>query len=180
MEWYENRDAAHHLEEAHQRNRILTAANTISDMFKAGVIASVSDMGCGDGGLIQHTKSLVPEIDMYGYDACPSNVTYAQNVRGVDVKLVDFSDESKIEYGDLSVYTEVLEHLEDPHGVVRNCPSKWILASSPWEETDQWHYEFHLWAWDGDGFAALIEQGGYTVKAHVIVDSAQIILGERV
>jgi hypothetical protein len=136
-----------------------------------------SDLGCGDGGLVEegHCKG----FHIWGYDMQPQNVLYAQESRGVDVRLTNFEKDADIKYGDCSIVTEVLEHVSDPHGLVKNLPSRVIVASSPvWETADN-HYEFHNWAWDEEGFRSLIESGGYEVVKHETVWLSQIILGVR-
>jgi hypothetical protein len=177
-EWYVDRIAAHHLEEEGHRDRLLTANLFVQSAILLNARPTVSDLGCGDGGLLSLFKD-DPGIKAWGYDMCPDNIDYAVNVRGVDARLTDFNDDASIEYGDISVMTEVLEHLEDPHSVVRNLPSKFIVASSPAWETDEYHYEFHLWAWDVDGYRELLEQGGYTVVHTEIIMGAQVVLAVR-
>jgi cysteinyl-tRNA synthetase len=73
----------------------------------------------------------------------------------------------------------VLEHLTDPHDAVRWIAddSRFIVASSPWDEGPWWHDECHAWAWDREGYRALIEQGGYRILNHENVGRFQIVLG---
>lgn len=175
-EWYEDIDSAHHLEEDHHRERIITAVDFIKNAILLGG-KSVVDLGCGDGGLLELLKQ--NNITAYGYDLMPKNIDYAKNVRGVDARYTDFNNDD-IEYADIAVMTEVLEHMEDPHSVVKNLPSKFIVASSPYNETNIHHYEFHLWAWDNAGYKTLIEQGGYKILDQKNVSGwSQIILGIR-
>jgi 2-polyprenyl-3-methyl-5-hydroxy-6-metoxy-1,4-benzoquinol methylase len=87
----------------------------------------------------------------------------------------------EVEWGELAVCTEMIEHLLEPHEFVRRVGqhSKVIVASSPFTETDQSHYEFHLWAWSIDGYRALIEQAGYHVVRHETTAMFQVIMGVR-
>lgn len=176
-EFYRDREAAHHMEQEGHNERLVRAiqyAVFARDEFDC---KTFSDLGCGDGGLIQKAKW--SGLDIWGYDMQPENAKYAQEVRKVDVRLTNFEKDSDIKYGDCTVITEVLEHVSDPHGLVRNLPSKVIVASSPFGETGNAHYEFHNWAWDQEGYAALIEQGGYEIIRHELVWLNQIILGIR-
>lgn len=169
--WYAKRERAPHLEQgAHQGRLHLTAA-----MIRAAQPATVVDLGAGDGGLL----SLIRDIPSWGYDLQPSNLDGAWD-RGVDVRYGDVVT-GNIDWAELAVATEMLEHLVDPHGFVKRIAehAKWIVASSPWTETDQSFYAYHCWAWDLDGYRALIEQAGFEVVRHEQADMFQVIMGVR-
>ena len=175
-EWYKDREAAHHLEEGGHNGRLLVAREFVNQAITLGA-KSVVDLGCGDGGLLQLIKDV--EIKSWGYDLQPKNVEHAVNVRGVDARYTNFNSD-EIEYGDIAIMTEVLEHMLDPHKVVRELPSKFLIASSPYTETDIYHYEFHIWAWDSEGYDALITQGGYKIVQKLFVDGwSQVVLAVR-
>jgi len=174
--FYADRIAAHHLEEYGHKDRLekaLEYAVHARDEFGCGTF---SDLGCGDGGWLQlaTTKGLTS----WGYDMQPSNIEYARYTRGVNAMYTNF-EAGTVVYGDCSIMTEVLEHVSDPHGIVRNLPSRVIIASSPFHETGEAHYEFHNWAWDEAGYADLITQGGDDIIRHENVWLNQIILGVR-
>lgn len=174
--WYEDREAAHHLEQLGHSSRLHTSAHYVEKAVDLGAQSAV-DLGCGDGGLLYLIKDL--GIPSWGYDLMPTNVEYGKNVRGVDVRYTDFNSDD-VEYGDIAIMTETLEHMIDPHKVVRDLPSQYLIASSPYNENDVNHYEFHLWAWDNEGYDALITQGGYKILRKQLVDSwSQVVLAVR-
>ena len=174
--WYEGRDAAHHLEESTHGQRLVHSAWFVKQAVEMGARTAV-DLGCGDGGLLQLLRDM--DIKSWGYDLMPKNIEFAVNNRGVDARYTDFNSDD-IEYGDVAIMTEVLEHMIDPHKIVRELPSKYLVASSPYTETDANHYEFHLWAWDKDGYDALIQQGGYTIVNKLYVSGwSQVVLAVR-
>jgi len=175
-EWYEDRDAAHHLEQPGHRERLLAAHQFVLDAIEMGA-ETVVDLGCGDGGMLSLLKE--SNIKSWGYDLAPNNIKHATEVRKVDARYTDFNNDSTIEYADIAIMTEVLEHLEDPHGVVRDLPSKYLIASSPYHETDKNYYEFHLWAWDVVGYNNLLEDNGYKVLKTELIDGSQVLLGVR-
>lgn len=186
-EWYEDREAAHHIDELGHRERLQEAAVLVaeavlymasSDHYIQGKGMTLSDLGAGDGGFLQFLKLGLPDLTTWGYDLSPANVHFA-GLRGVDVRLTDFASESEILYGDITVLTETLEHLEDPHGVLRSIPSKFIVASCPYTETDEQHYEFHLWAWDVEGFDRLFHDTGWRILKHYTEGMSQFVLAER-
>lgn len=176
-EWYEDREAAHHLEEYGHKERLQKAMDYTQLAWNWFGARSVVDLGCGDGGFL----SLCKQADMksWGYDIQPKNIEYARSARKVDARLTNFEDDATIAYGDLAVMTEVLEHLVDPHKTLRDLPSKLLIASSPYGETGDAHYEFHLWAFDFDGYKDLVTQAGYKVILHDVVWLNQIILAVR-
>ena len=180
--WYEGRARAPHLEEGAHRDRLVLAADVVRDAVDRFGVQSVVDLGCGDGGLLSLLQGLSFERDvpMWGYDLQRSNVTPAVLERDVDVRYGDVVA-GEVEWGDLAVTTEMLEHLLDPHEFVRRigARSRVIVASSPFTETGTSHYEFHTWAWDMPGYRALIEQAGYHVERHETTSMFQVLLAVK-
>lgn len=176
-EFYRDREAAHHAEQDGHRDRLMRAMDFALLAKESFDCHTFSDLGCGDGGLVQALTW--HKLNVWGYDMQPKNVEYARGVRKVDVRYTNFEKDDAVEYGDCSILTEVLEHVSDPHGLVKTLPSRVIIASSPVWETDESHYEFHNWAWDKEGYAELIKRGGYEIVRHEEVWLSQIILGVR-
>lgn len=175
-EWHETRESAHHLDETSHRERLFIASNLVRKAVGLGG-KSVVDLGCGDGGLLSLLKDL--DVPSWGYDLSPKTIEYATTVRGVDARYTDFVSDD-IEYGDIAIMTEVLEHMKDPHKVVRELPSEYLIASSPYNETPENHYEFHLWAWDKEGYDNLITQGGYRILDKFYATGwSQVVLAVR-
>lgn len=176
-EFYRDREAAHHMEQGGHRERLLKAlefAFVAKDHFYC---QTFSDLGCGDGGWVQTATQ--HGLTAWGYDMQPSNVEYGQNIRGADIRLTNFETDADIKYGDCVVITEVLEHVSDPHGILRDLPAEVVIASSPFHETADAHYEFHNWAWDEEGYAAMLVGAGFEVVRHENVWLNQVILGVR-
>lgn len=182
-EYHADRERAPHLEQPTHRPRLDLAAEMVHEAAhgcrQRGIEPKVSDLGCGDGGLLSLIKDSVPA---WGYDFAPNNQT-GWSERGVEVQFLDVFgvDRASVKLGSIAVTTEVLEHLADPHGVVQWLASevRFLVASSPWTETDQSHDACHVWAWDMAGYRALLEQAGFTVVRHEQAGQFQVILGER-
>jgi len=172
-EWYEGRDRAPHIDEVLHRPRIEMAAQFVRDALRMGRLETVVDLGAGDGGLL---SLLGDDVIAWGYDLQQTNVDGAVE-RGVDVLLGDVLTDD-IEWGDVAVATEMIEHLVDPHALVATvrANAKVIVASSPRTETGDAHYEFHTWAWDMAGYRALLEGAGWSVWAHEPCGMFQVIM----
>jgi hypothetical protein len=174
-EFHADRERAPHLEQAGHRNRLLTAARLIEEAAQ-DFPDSLSDLGCGDGGLLSIVQEFFGEA--WGYDFTPANQA-AWPERGVTGYPLDVfgRDRDSARLGSVVVATEVLEHLADPHGAVRWIyeSASVLVCSSPRNETDMCHDECHAWAWDMEGYAALITQAGFTVAEHIPVGPFQVI-----
>lgn len=181
-EFYEGRARAPHLEEGAHRDRLLLAADMVRDAVDRFGVRSVVDLGCGDGGLLSllQETSFERDVPMWGYDLQRTNVNPAVLERGVDVRYGDAVN-GEVEWADLAVCTEFLEHLLSPHEFVRRigAHSRVIVASSPFTETDQSHYEFHTWAFDMAGYRALVEQAGFHIERHETTAMFQVLMAVK-
>lgn len=138
-------------------------ANLVRRFVHSHPVASVVDLGCGDGSLLNLLRDL--PVAMWGYDAGVENIEQA-GWANLDVRRADFHADP-VEYGELIVASEVVEHLLDPHKFIAGLPGERLVVSSPSAETDEWHYEHHAWAWDLDGYAQLVRDAGWTVVEQV-------------
>lgn len=167
------RARAPHLEQPGHQPRLLRTAELIEQLQPSSIV----DLGCGDGGLLSLLRDTIPS---WGYDFQPSNEP-AWRERRVDATLRDvFNTRDTIEWGELAVLTEVLEHLVDPHGTVRWVAAhvRYVIASSPHGETPDDHDENHAWAWDRDGYVRLFDPY-LEVLRHEVIDQTQIYVGQR-
>jgi 2-polyprenyl-3-methyl-5-hydroxy-6-metoxy-1,4-benzoquinol methylase len=179
-EFHRDRERAPHLEQSAHVARLYAAAEFVR---KVGKGLTVSDLGCGDGGLL---SLIMGDVHFaWGYDFQPSNAEgWAQ--RGVNASQLDVfnGDWDEVAFGNVVIMTEVLEHLADPHGILRRLHAEQnvnhIVASSPRNETPESHSPEHAWAWDPAGYAKLFEDTGWHVTQHAIPDHYfQVILAER-
>jgi 2-polyprenyl-3-methyl-5-hydroxy-6-metoxy-1,4-benzoquinol methylase len=176
--WYEGRERAPHVDQEAHRGRLVLAADMVRDAIDQYGVRSVVDLGCGDGGLLSLLQpySFEHDVPMWGYDLQRSNVNPAVLERGVDVRYGD-AVHGQVEWGELAVCTEFLEHLVTPHEFLAwvRSHARVIVASSPFTETGQSHYEFHTWAWDMPGYRALVEHAGFEVVRHETTSMFQVI-----
>jgi 2-polyprenyl-3-methyl-5-hydroxy-6-metoxy-1,4-benzoquinol methylase len=179
-EWYAGRDRAPHVDEAVHRGRLDIAARMVGHAAHELGLSTVVDLGCGDGGLLWLLDKVRPPLDAWGYDLQQSNVRPAVAERGVDVRYGDVVA-GEVEWGEIAVATEMLEHLVNPHAFVRRIAehSRVLVASSPHTERPGNAYEFHTWAFDLEGYHELLEQAGFEVVAHETTGMFQVITGVR-
>lgn len=191
FEFHEHRERAPHLEQFNHRPRlefardlVVDAANKLcNDGWKT---VTVSDLGCGDGGLLQLIRQEW-RVRSWGYDFQPSNIE-GWRQRGVEATALDVFNgddhpvHAAVELGDVVVMTEVLEHLRDPHTVVKwladvgrgNGRPSYLVCSSPWTENQESHDECHAWAWDQQGYREMLTNAGWTVIATKVTGMFQV------
>jgi Methyltransferase domain len=124
-------------------------------------VVTVIDLGCGDGSLLSRV-TLPPFVRAWGYELGSGDVAYART-HGRDVRQADILNDP-VEYGDLIIVSEVLEHLEDPTAFLKALPPDGLLiASSPSAEHPGWFNPIHSWAFDLAGYRELLEGAGWRV-----------------
>lgn len=174
FEFHEHRERAPHLEQPVHRGRLDAAAGAVLRACVGIDWPVVVDLGCGDGGLL----SLLPEhITATGFDFQPSNQAGWAD-RAVIAYGWNFVEQwDEIPQADVYVMTEVLEHLNDPHEMVRRVRRRnaQLVASSPWTETYESHDECHAWAWDMEGYANMIRTAGFKIVEHVTTGMFQVM-----
>lgn len=177
-DFHADRERARHLDDPFHRPRLEAAASLVRHAALMAAEPSVSDLGCGDGGLLSLIQD---EMPAWGYDFCPAN-TAGWPERGVKAEQLDVfgADRDRVRFGSITVVTEVLEHLTDPAGALRwiREHSRFLVASSPWAETDLQHDECHAWAFDRAGYRDLITAARFRVLRHAEVGGFQVVLAE--
>ena len=175
--WWTDTPNCNHLDNRVHRARLEAAADWAAGAADQAGTVTIVDLGAGDGGLL----SLLPEpfrSCSYGYEIISDSVRYANQVRGVDVREADVL-RTGVHHDGVCVATEMLEHLEDPHRFLcrlYHANVRHLIASSPHSETVDGHHEWnHAWAWDRDGYRAMFEETGWTVRRHEDVEWSQLI-----
>ena len=85
------------------------------------------------------------------------------------IKKVGVFVNESIEFPDIAIATEVLEHLVDPDAFIKRLLDngvKYIIASSPDYETPSYHAPFHLWVFNGDSYKEMFIASGWDVTLH--------------
>jgi len=179
--FYGGRGAADHINQATSALRIHLAAGYAAYVARFHEVRSIGDFGAGSGGLLMLLEhNLVPpETRRYGYDLCPANVAVAQE-RGLDVAHRDFVNED-VEWPDLLVMTETLEHLVDPPEFLKRIPrGTWVVFTVPLADDGKRHDKTHLWGWTEKSFPRMCMVAGFDV--HVwdeMLDKFQVLVGRK-
>lgn len=179
--FHDDREHAPHIEQhGMQRDRLVKAGDFVKELILEYGLTSVSDVCCGDGGLLQYLKPFFEEhdVEFWGYDFQPDNVRHANYSRNVNVIFADVVQDD-IQLGELTIMTECLEHFYKPHEMVQKVAeqSNFFVASGPNGETPEAHYELHTWGWSEPAYRNLLEQAGYTVLKHENISIFQVISG---
>lgn len=179
-EFHADRERAPHLEQAFHRQRMLLAAVYVRRVTDRQPLKdrTVSDLGCGDGGLLSLLKG-PGAISAWGYDFCPANEAgwAERDVNGTSLDVFG-ADWDRVSIGRTVVMTEVLEHLADPHGTlrrVRERGARFLVCSSPWNENQNSHCAEHAWAWDIDGYSRMIMEAGWKIIRHETAGLFQVV-----
>jgi hypothetical protein len=153
-----------------------------------GTVNPIIDLGAGDGALLELVGR---RPHAWGYEIIRSDVEYARNVRNVEVhlRLLDLEALTKIPLGaagytaGVVVLTEVLEHMADPHAFLRTLATReevrYVVASSPMNETPSNHEWNHAWCWDWEGYRAMFEAAGFVPREGRDVEWSQVWLFKR-
>jgi Methionine biosynthesis protein MetW len=139
-----------------QRSKMIAGIVKLIMILRPGV-QTVTDLGCGDGSLLE---MLSLGSHAWGYEIGDGDVNHARS-RGLDVRAGSIIT-GDLEYGDLIIVSEVLEHLDDPVAFLRSLPhDRFLVVSSPSRETGSWHNSIHTWAWDLHGYRDVLSRGGW-------------------
>jgi hypothetical protein len=177
-EFHKDRERAPHLEQAGHQERLHLAAEFVQDALSRPDAFTVSDLGCGDGGLLSLIKG-IPDTISWGYDFCPANAAgWAEREVHAEQRDVFRGGWEGAVIGDVVAMTETLEHLADPHGVLARLRdrAKYLVCSSPWNENPSQHDACHAWAWDLEGYASMIESAGWAIEQHQQAGLFQVVL----
>jgi len=182
FEFHKDRERAPHWEQPIHRGRLETAGRFVLAARDIDAVAktTVVDLGCGDGGLVAHLRlNWSRTLDVSGYDFQPSNEDgwKERRLEGVCHQLDFVRWWTAVPRAEVYVITEVLEHLTDPHAMLKRIRLRGaqLVCSSPHDETYESHDACHAWAWDQEGYAAMIREAGFAIRAHEIVDRFQVV-----
>lgn len=178
--WWVDQPHVNHVDNRVHQARLESAANTAMELADSLHDAAICDIGSCDGGLL----GLISDgYTAFGYDVIANSIVYGQHIRGVDLRYGDVTGDSTLELAPVVVCTEMLEHLKDPHGFLKELRQRdiveYAIFSSPHSETAEYHEWNHAWAWDREGYAKMITDAGWTIVSHIDVEWSQQIVAKK-
>jgi trans-aconitate methyltransferase len=180
-EFYNDRPVSDHIHEKGHRERLLEALELTGQLIEYDDCPTVSDWGAGNGGFLYELKQRYPQVESWGYDMSPLAVAFGREKYGVSLHQEDITKD-KVLAGVITVLTETLEHLPEPHRLLSYLSARHVVASVPAFETPESHYEFHLRAWTDNSFALMFERCGWEVRKHYVRAElgTQFLVAERI
>lgn len=167
----------HHSQNKESGLRVMLTAAMIEYLFLQRDIRTVLDLGCGDGGLL---RSIYREDKKFmGIDLSKANTEFADDylfeVRNEDFTKID------IPRSDLIIICETLEHLVDPIETIKRLNCKYLVASTPMDETLERHSPLHLWGFEKGELAKIVEREKYKILNEVFIGNrTQIVIAAKI
>lgn len=178
VEFHKNRVMADHINEELSAPRLYIVGGCAIWTVRFKNIKTIGDFGCGNGGLLDFLTKNLEGIKLYGYDLMPTNVEYAQS-KGLDVKLKDITKDG-LEWPNLIIMTEVLEHLENPRAFLERIPENtFVIATVPLFDTPEQHDSCHLWIWTEDDFFNMFKECDFEIIRQGKIDRIQIVVARK-
>lgn len=154
--WNEHeRRVAHSIQVLHQR---------MSAALVMGTLRTVADLSCGDGAIINSFKSYVPKIKLIKGDFVPD--------ASLDVVGRIEDTIHTLQYTDLFICTETLEHLEYPASFLAELREKtrWLFLTTPIGEPPEGPVNpEHIWSWNLDDMRTMLTTAGFTGEYDIFV-----------
>lgn len=150
---------------------------------------SVIDPACGDGSIVMAAHRTHGLDRVVLGDISIPNYTHVLGVRKLDSDAIFLPLTTTIVHGDLEqtlaspehfdvvVLTEILEHVEDPVGILRLAHERAdrLIASSPIFEVADGQVDSnpeHLWQFDQAGYDEMLREAGWQPKTFVPIHFA--------
>lgn len=190
------------MKEEHQRLRLERVAELTVEYAKKGPNQWVLEMGCCEGAMTSLIAPGVEQVLAVDFvqsllDECPviQNVEY--RLQDVATWGMELDDEGP---WDVMVMAEILEHLEDPIGVLKRWQDLvyYVVASCPVNESlnhdTAWDMSKiddlltgrgpvsagegagHIWAMDEEGFDSMFTQAGYEIVHTEMIWPSRIVV----
>lgn len=83
-------------------------------------IMSIADIGCGEGSNLSFLKSKFPDASLFGFDISSAAIEAAKKNIDAEFELLNIQTEIPSKKFDLVFCSDVVEHLEDDTGAIKN------------------------------------------------------------
>jgi 2-polyprenyl-3-methyl-5-hydroxy-6-metoxy-1,4-benzoquinol methylase len=157
------------------RDNFVWADHVLRLLATAGAVAwlkpsTVLDPACGDASIVEHAHALYPIEHAYLYDISRPQIANLKPTMSHTKGALDIF-ELQWPTVDVVILTEILEHVEEPELLVRRArdAGKYLVASSPIDESVDVNNHEHLWAWGVYGYRDMLVAEGWKPKAYTEV-----------
>jgi hypothetical protein len=124
-------------------------------------VSIITDLSCGDGRITDALQDGTKMIQLGDYAP-------GYEFTGPIEKTID-----EVEWADLFICSETLEHLDDPDSVLRKIRQKtrYLVASSPIGEWDPSHNPEHYWGWGLEAFEEMLNDAGFEKVLLAVIET---------
>lgn len=173
------KEPLHHVNNK-QTPRLFLTAGLVNYLKHHYGIKEVTDLGCGDGGLLEVITNTSLGIRLAGIDLSKANVDYAKEHRPyLNIIHEDFTSIDKIS-SEVITCCETLEHLDDPKKLLKALDCKFLITSVPMNENARRNSPYHIWAWNEQEFQKTLKDCGFKILHTVRVNvRTQIVLASK-
>jgi SAM-dependent methyltransferase len=107
----------------------------------------IADVGCGNGGVLAELKKKLPNSSMFGFDISPQAIEMGKNLHGKTVSLFCENPMAKQDTYDIVLGMDVIEHVEDIFGFLRNVRSlgEYKIFHIPLELNLRWQISANMY-----------------------------------
>lgn len=155
------------------RDNFEWADHAARTLVTAGLVAWLApdfiwDPACGDASILEAAYKLRPFQQAFLGDISIPQIEALKVSFPHQKSVMDLTKDREIFVAatfknNCLVLTEVLEHLEDPDGVLRQAREAFssLVASSPIGDPELGRNHEHLWAWDEEGYEEMLRGAGW-------------------
>lgn len=96
-------------------------------------IATVADIGCGEGSNLLYLKQMFPQTNLFGVDVSRKAIEKAKTLVDAEFVVLDAQGDYPLRNFDFVISSDVIEHLEDDMAALRNIyriTNKYALIAS--------------------------------------------------
>lgn len=146
---------------SHWRDHVVRVAITCelaANVFEDCTVCSVADLSCGDATVARYVEAARTVL---------GDIAPGYHHTGPIEQTID-----EIDPVDLFICCETIEHLDDPHLILKKIRAKtrYLVLSTPIDAWDDANIE-HYWAWDRDEVEWMLYMAGFTtLKPYVQLD----------
>lgn len=132
-----------------------------------GEIATIADVGCGEGSNLYHLSREFPQARLFGFDVSRTAIRRARATVSAEFAILDVQTSSVDRQFDLVISSDVIEHIPDDQGALRNMyrmTGKYALIATVQGRMREFERSIgHIRSYDYGELQRKMHAAGYTV-----------------